>query len=196
MRFGAPGRAGAVLVSVAVMIQATPLHATDSQRYANAVTPLLDAAGGKTIGSLQPGAAVDVIGQSGTATHVALHGWSAQGANSVVFAAPDRHIVLLNGFVGHSQAGASQTAGGRIYQTVTIDGWTASAALTDDLQMVWKNAADLYAQKCGSCHALPVANSLTADQWPAIMKTQAPNAGLDANETALLTAYLQVNSVR
>ncbi len=134
-----------------------PLHAADAQRYTNAVAPLLDAAGGKPVGALQPGVAVDVLGQSGAATHVAVHGWSAQGASAVVMAAPNRHIVLINGYTGHAAPGTSQTVNGTAYQAVTVDGWAASNALVDDVQTVWKSAADLYAQKCAACHALPAA---------------------------------------
>jgi Dihaem cytochrome c len=167
------------------------LHAAPAQLYASAVTPLLDAVGGKSIGALQPGAALAVLGQSGTAMHVAVHGWVAQGANAVVLAAPDRQIVLITGYAGPAKSGASQTVAGTAYAEVTIDGWAATSALVDNVETVWKTASDLFAQKCGSCHALPDPNSLSVNQWPAIMKTQASNAGLDPNETALLTAYLQ-----
>ncbi len=177
-----------------IMTAATALQAASVQQYANAVTPLREAPGGKAIGSLQPGTALDVIGQSGTATQVAVHGWSAQGASAVVFAAPDRHIVLLSGFTGQSKPGASQSVDGAVYQALTVHGWITTGALVTDVQIVWKTASELYAQKCGSCHELPATNSLSVNQWPAIMKTQAPNAGLDPDETALLTAYLQAHS--
>ena len=163
-----------------------PLHAAATQRYTSGVTPLLDAAAGKSIGSLGPAAALDIVAQSGNATHVALHGWSAPGSTAVVYSSPDKRIVALSGFTGHAVAGASQA--------VTIDGWVATSALVDDVQTVWKTASALYAQKCGQCHALQPVNSYSANQWPAIMKTQADNAGLDPGQTALLTTYLQVQS--
>jgi trimethylamine-N-oxide reductase cytochrome c-type subunit TorC len=170
--------------------------AGEGQRYTSAIAPLLDAAGGKSIGSLQPGIAVDALGQSGTATHIAVHGWSAQGTNAVVFAAPMRRIVLVSGYNGSGQGGATQTVNGTVYQEVTVDGWVTTAALADNIQTVWSRASALYADKCGGCHELPDINSLSVNQWPAIMKTQAVNAGLDANESALLTAYLQVTTTR
>jgi hypothetical protein len=184
-----------LVVSIAMNGGLASLRAADA-RYAKALTPLLDAAaGGKSIGSLAPGAAVMVHGQSGGATNVALTGWLAQGSKTVV-AAPERPIVLLTGYSGHTAAGAAKTVNDVAYHAVTIDGWAASDALVDDVQPVWKNAEALYAQKCGTCHALPDINSLEVKQWPAIMKTQASNAALDANETALLTAYLQANTTR
>ncbi|MGA7328472.1 MAG: hypothetical protein WBX25_29280 [Rhodomicrobium sp.] len=173
-----------------------PAGASEAQRYAVAITPLLDAARGKPIGSLQPGIAVDVLGQSGAVTHIALHGWSAQGTNAVVFSSPARRIVLLSGYSGQGQGGARQTANRTVYQEVTVDGWVETAALVDNVQTVWQGAAAIYAEKCGGCHELPDINSLGVNQWPAIMKTQAANAGLDANESALLMAYLQVTTRR
>ncbi len=171
------------------------LQAADAQRYVKALTSLLDAASGKSIGSLAPGAEVTVHGQSGGATHVALAGWLAQGSTTVI-AGPDRPIILLTGHSGHAAPGTAKTVNGATYHAVVIDGWAASDALVDDVQPVWKNAEALYAQKCGACHALPDINSLDVKQWPAILKTQASNAALDASETALLTAYLQTNTKR
>jgi hypothetical protein len=165
---------------------AGPVHAAPAQQYTSAVTSLLDAAAGKSIGSVAPGAALEVEGTSGSATHVALHGWFAAGSTAIVYSAPDKHIVALSGFTGHGTAGAAQA--------VTIDGWVATNALVADVQTVWKTASALYAQKCGQCHALQPVTSYSANQWPAIMKTQADNAGLDPGQTALITTYLQVQS--
>jgi hypothetical protein len=172
------------------------VHAAEGQRYTNAVTPLLDAAGGKAVGSLQPGVAVDVTGESGTATHVVVHGWSARGSENIIVAAADRHIVLVTEFSGHGTPGSTQTVNGTPYQAVTLDGWVATSALVDDVQTVWKSAETLFGEKCATCHALPSISFLTANQWPVIMKTQASNAALEPGETALLTAYLQANTTK
>ena len=61
---------------------AGPVHAAPAQQYTSAVTSLLDAAAGKSIGSVAPGAALEVEGTSGSATHVALHGWFAAGSTA------------------------------------------------------------------------------------------------------------------
>lgn len=168
-------------------------QSSGTQRYTNTLTPLLDGAGGKSIGSVAPGMAVTVVGQSGNATHVTLRGFSAQNVPGTVYTTPDnKHIVAATSFTGHATAGPA--AGG--YTAVTIDGWIATNALVENVQTVWQSASTLYAQKCGSCHALQPANSYSASQWPGIMKTQAGNAALDPGQTALLTVYLQVQSGR
>ena len=75
-------------------------------------------------------------------------------------------------------------------QSVTV----SDDALVADVRDVWKRADGLYAHSCGSCHALPAPSSYSANQWPAIMKTQAPNAALEPNDAALITTYLQNQS--
>ncbi len=167
---------------------------TEQQRYAGSLTPLLDAAEGKTIGSVLPGTAVNVVGESGTATHVVIHGWVANDVGAVVLQDPKQHVTLLTGFTGHSAAADTQAVGSTTYRAVTVDGWVATSTLVNEVETSWKHADDLLKQSCASCHALPEANAYSADQWPAIMKTQADNAGLDPNDTALLIAYLQRQS--
>jgi trimethylamine-N-oxide reductase cytochrome c-type subunit TorC len=188
--------AAVLMAGLGVAAIVSPAKSAGPQRYVSTVSPLLDASAGNLIGSLGPGTALDVLGQSGGATNVAVHGWSAQGANAVMFAAPDRHIVVLSGFTGHGAEGASQTVSTTVYHAVTVEGWVATTALVDDVETVWKSASGLYTANCGSCHTLPAVKSYSANQWPGIMKTQAVNAGLDPNDAALVTTYLQVQSGR
>jgi trimethylamine-N-oxide reductase cytochrome c-type subunit TorC len=171
-----------------------PARSAGAPQYAGAVTPLLDAASGKTIGSLAPGTAIDVAGQSGASTQVTVHGYSAHGSNAVVFTSPAKQIVEVSGFTGQALAGASQTVSGKAYTAVTINGWVATSALVADVKTVWTAAASLYSDKCSACHALQPAKTYSANEWPGFMKTHAPNAGLDPGQTALITAYLQTQS--
>jgi hypothetical protein len=172
----------------------TPVRSASGPQYAGAVTPLLDAASGKTIGSLGPGTAVDVAGQSGSSTQVTVHGYSLHGSNAVVFTSPTKQIVEVSGFTGQALAGASQTVSGKAYTAVTVSGWVATSALVADVKTVWTAAASLYSDKCSACHALQPAKTYSANEWPGFMKTHAPNAGLDPGQTVLITAYLQTQS--
>lgn len=183
-----------ILLSVGAATALTATYGANAQRYASVLTPLLDKADGEPIGSLAPGAALEVLGQSGSATHIALHGWSKDGASAIVYLAPTQHVVVLSGFTGHGTPGATQAEGGITYHAVTIDGFVSSSALVDNVQTVWKHAADVFSRNCATCHALPKPDSMSADQWPAILKTQQSNAGIDAKDTALLAAYLETKS--
>lgn len=172
-----------------------PASGAAGQQFAAGVTPLLDAANGKTIGSVNPAAVVNVRGTSGSMSHVTVNGFTAPGAPATVYAAPpDHHIVAVSGFSGHGAPGATQSVAGTAYTAVSVDGWVATNALVGDVATVLKSAADLYDQKCSNCHSLRPPNSYSASQWPAVMKTQADNAGLDPGQTALITVYLQIQS--
>lgn len=170
-------------LAASALLNDAPAGSAGTQRYTNAVTPLLDGAGGKPIGSVAPLAAVTVVSQSGSATHVTIAGFAAANAPGSVFAFADRRIVEVSGFTGKTAPGA-----------VTVDGWVATSALAADQATVMKAASDLYNQKCSTCHSLRPAGDYTANQWPAIMKTQADNAGLDPGQAALITTYLQIQS--
>lgn len=187
------GAAAGVAVLAGAFLHASAGGAA-TQRFASGVTPLLDAANGKTIGSVGPGAALTVVADSGASTHVTVTGFAAQSAPGTVYAYADRHIVVLSGFTGKAVNGATQSVGGTPYVAVTIDGWVASNALAPDAATVWKAASALYQQKCSTCHSLRPPTDYTANQWPALMKAQADNAGLDPGQTALITAYLQTQS--
>lgn len=182
-----------VAVLASVLLHA-PASTAATQRFATGLTPLLDAASGKTIGTVGPGAALTVVAESGASTHVTVTGFAAQSAQTTVYAYADRHIMVLSGFSGKAVTGASQSIGGTSYVAVTIDGWVASNALAPDAATVWKAASALYQQKCSTCHSLRPPTDYTANQWPAMMKAQADNAALDPGQTALITAYLQTQS--
>lgn len=192
-----PQRLLGLFAAAALMLAAAGsvfAQSAPAQRYANALTPLLDAAGGKKIGNVAPGAAVTVEGTSGGSTHVTIKGFSPQSSAATVFTSADKHIIEISGFSGHATAGASQSSGGTAYTAVTVDGWVATSALADNLQSVLSAGAALFSAKCGSCHALPKTGDYNANQWPGIMKTQSDNAALDDAQAALITTYLQIQS--
>ena len=77
---------GLVVLLVALGIGFAPLDApalAAGASYESALTPLLDGPGGKSIGAVEPGAAVTVLDQSGDASHVSVQGFAAQGDISV-----------------------------------------------------------------------------------------------------------------
>jgi hypothetical protein len=180
--------------AVAFATARTPIRGAGAQQFANAATPLLDAASGASVGTLGPGTAVDVGGQSGTSTQVTVHGYALRGANGTVFFSPAKQILEVSGFTGHAAVGAAQTVAGKSYTALTVSGWVATSALVADVQTVWTAAAALYSDKCSACHALQPAKTYSANDWPGFLKTHSSNAGLDPGQTALITAYLQTQS--
>ena len=180
----------ATFLGVFVLANA-PVRGVGNQQFVTALTPLLDGPSGNTVGSVRPGAALDVAEQSGSATHITVHGWTTPKAAGTLYSAPDKHIIELTGLKARGTPGSTQTVGGTVYTAVSVDGWMASSMLVADMQPAWTAAASLYQQKCSTCHSLPAVDSNATDDWPDIMQTWAPSANLDAAQTALLTAYLQ-----
>jgi hypothetical protein len=51
-------------------------------------------------------------------------------------------------------------------------------------------AATLYTNNCGSCHALQAREKYTAKQWERIVPDMAKKAKLDANQEAMILKYV------
>ena len=51
-------------------------------------------------------------------------------------------------------------------------------------------AADLYTNRCGTCHALQAREKYTAKQWERIVPDMAKKAKLDATQEAMILKYV------
>lgn len=51
-------------------------------------------------------------------------------------------------------------------------------------------AANLYTNRCGTCHALQAREKYTAKQWERIVPEMAKKAKLDANQEAMILKYV------
>lgn len=51
-------------------------------------------------------------------------------------------------------------------------------------------AANLYTNNCGSCHALQAREKYSAKQWERIVPDMAKKAKLDANQEAIILKYV------
>lgn len=189
-------RVARLALAAALAVLFVPLGGSAAQHYTSRTTPLFAALAGAPIGSLAPGTAVAVVGGSGDGAYVMIHGWSRHGADGTVYSDTAKQIVAVNEFTGPTTRGATRSQGDETYDAVTVAGWIASSALVDNVQDVWNAAGALYAQRCGTCHALKPPGAYPAARWPRIMPEQARNAGLDDAQRALITAYLQAQSAR
>jgi hypothetical protein len=55
-------------------------------------------------------------------------------------------------------------------------------------------ARSLYAQHCGRCHALFAPRHLSAEAWPAMVRSMAPRAGLFGANRERVAAWLVANA--
>jgi Dihaem cytochrome c len=191
------------LLGVCVLVAAlAPVMAVAASagtiKFAAGSVPLLADPQGASLGTVTPGTPVMVVKEEGSLNEVKIEGWSMQGAEQIVFAAKGRRIMLArlsadrpaNRIVG----ARSQDQYGGVWEQVTVTGWMQSSSLVADVTPIWKEAHDLFATRCATCHALHQPTEFTANQWPHILQTMTKRAVLTADQTALVTQYLQTHA--
>ena len=176
-----------------------PATSATSTRYALTSVALLDAPGGKTIGTITPGTAATVDAQQSGASKVTIAGFAPSGSGSLLYAAAGQRILLV-GAMNASAAklalnGTPHDVGGAPWRAATVQGYIGDSGLGNSATPVWKAAQTLFAARCSTCHALPAETAYAPNAWPGLVKAMVHNAGLSADQTVLITKYLQTVSL-
>ena len=81
-------------------------------------------------------------------------------------------------------------------QQTTTTTTTETSAATANLskEEMLKKGEDLFTLKCGRCHGLPLPSEITVADWQPIMKSMAPKAKLNADETNWVLDYVNANA--
>jgi len=181
-----------VTVSAVGILFSTALNA--SSVYATKMTNLMDKTG-NTIGTLTPGTRLDVIKKSGKKSKVRLNGWSAFGAETVIFKKVGKRIILgiLDETVTSKvKQGKTKTDEFEsIWNESSFTAWVETSALTKSQEKIWNKADGLFKQRCGGCHQPHPPHEFTANQWPNIVKAMKDRAGLTSDDQWLLTKFMQ-----
>lgn len=170
----------------------------DQQRYAKTLLSLRDLSDGTVIAEVWPGTELRILSHKGDNIEVEITGWSPAGGEQYLFkemgerirqakmtkqAVPKRHVIAEQEDYYES-----------IWQNVTIRGWVKQADTSDDIHAIWKQASELFYQRCTRCHAVHRSTEFTANQWPSILKIMTVRAGLSASNKALVTRFLQIHA--
>lgn len=185
------------LIKIVVLCTIGALFSTilnASPSYPTKTTSLLDKAG-NVVGTITPATKLDSIGTSGNMTKVRLKGWSAFGAESVVFQQMGKRIILA--FLEESTI--PNIKKGKVKKDVyesewnesSIVGWVNTADIISSQKVIWEKAHTLFSERCGGCHQPHPAHEFTANQWPNIVKAMKDRAGLTSDDQWLLTKYMQ-----
>lgn len=174
-------------VVFAVMLNAAPV-------YSIKTTNLLDKKG-KVLGVVTPATKLNMISSSGNLTKVRLKGWSAYGAETVIFKKMGQRIVLA--FL--EEDALSYIKKGKVkkdpYETewneISIVAWVKTGDITKFQNEVWEKAKNLFNERCGACHQPHPPHEFTANQWPNIVNAMKARAGLNPDEKWLLIKYMQ-----
>lgn len=162
--------------------------------YSVKTTSLLDKKG-NVIGTITPATQLETIDSSAKLTKVRLKGWSAFGAESVVFQQMGKRIILA--FLEESTI--PNIKKGKVKKDVyesewnesSIVGWVNTADIISSQKVIWEKAHTLFSERCGGCHQPHPAHEFTANQWPNIVKAMKDRAGLTSDDQWLLTKYMQ-----
>lgn len=189
----------AVLAAIAAGGLAAQATAAEVERlYAKILAPLSESENGEAIGTLTPGTEVAVIAERPGRWEVEVHGWSAPGAESILFIAPGQRIVLarlkLSAAAIRTIEGTKTDRFGQKWERIRVRGWVDRNALVEDVSVVWKKAARIFHKRCTACHALHQPTEFTANQWPHILKIMTKRAALSKKKATLVTKYLQMHA--
>ena len=183
-----------LLISVAFP-QADTVH---QLLYAAGSVPLYAAADHSAAATITPGTALQADRPAASGMQaVTIEAWTQDGADSTLFAAAGRRIVLAKLKDGTTRPPVLATMTdpyGNVWHQVRLIGFAPTADLVADQESVWGKARALYSKRCSACHALHHTNEFTANQWPTILKTMTKNAALQPDQAALITQYLQTHA--
>lgn len=181
-----------VTVSIVGILFSTVLNA--STTYAIKMTNIMDKTG-NTVGTVTPGTKLDVIKKSGKKSKVSVNGWSAFGAETVIFKQVGKRIILGildESVISKVKKGKSKTDEFEsIWNQTSFTGWVKTSSLTDSKEKIWDKADNLFKQRCGGCHQPHPPHEFTANQWPNIVKAMKDRAGLTSDDQWLLTKFMQ-----
>lgn len=173
-------------------VLSTALNAASA--YPVKTTSLLDKQG-NIVGMVTPATQLETIDISGDLTKISLKGWSAFGAESVIFQQMGQRIVqayLEESILPNIKKGKVKKD---VYETEwnesSVVGWVNTADIVSSKKLIWDNANNLFNERCGGCHQPHPSHEFTANQWPNIIKAMKDRAGLTSDDQWLLTKYMQ-----
>lgn len=178
--------------ALAAFLLAAACHLGATDLFVAAQTPLLNKAGGKEIAKLHVGAKLQVLKDGKDYVQVRYAGFVPEGSN-VSYA----RLGILEQDLQAQNAKSLKTLKtvkddyDNEWANVTIDGYVAKLAVTDDAAKIYDAGEDLFKERCGSCHALHGYDEFNVNVWPSVVETMIQNSGLQPDEYETLVRFLQ-----
>lgn len=156
-------------------------------------------ADGKKLGEVSPLTKLKVVGKSGNKTKVELISWGSYGFTNVIFRnySQRQRFALFDEKLTKKVQKILKTEKdeyGGTWQQVRNTFYVKSSDLQTNTDKLNKATSDKYKARCSVCHPMHEPHEHTVNQWPGIIKMMAPRAGLNKEERAIITAYLQSNA--
>lgn len=181
------------LTALAVIVLSSSAQAAVHTVYANHTLAL------PGVGTIPVATPLQELGNSQGKLKVEITGVQPSGNHRAIFKSADQRIVLAAltpEMAERITAGKSFTdAYGKPWRHVSL-----TLQIPDDVtasqQPLWHQAEQLRDTACSVCHAAPQPGQLSANAWPATVRSMGGRTTLSQDELHLLTAYYQYNAAQ
>ncbi len=147
------------------------------------------------IGTIDTATPVDVLSSKGNFKEIKVTGWAGYGFENVLFKDVGERVFYLllndNKTLKIKELVEKTDSFGTLWKKVSYKVWVDKKSLTKNIESIDNQGKELFASRCGACHASPEIKHYTINQWPSIITAMKPRAGLSDQEEKLVTKYLQ-----
>lgn len=181
--------------SMLLALDAAELGRRTEAAYAYRIKQLAMDDGAKA-GRLMPLTEVEVLTRTDDRVHVRIAGWQQDGNDRVIFQMMGHRIfgaALSKSVTDRIERHESQVdpATDLTWHRVSFEAWTSTEDMTGDVEALNELAREMHTGSCSSCHSLPAAEHMLANQWPSILKAKERFITFEKDQYYLLQAYLQ-----
>ncbi len=156
-------------------------------------------ASSRPIGKMLVAAPVLSVAQDGEWVEVEMSGWTQQGAERIIYAAPGIRVLraaIVKSAVDRLTFSDKQNDPDTdlTWTRTTLRGWLRTPELQPSLEDIWQRAELLFSERCTACHQRRIPHHYTANQWTSFLKIMGPRTGLPKDDQFLIRAYLQYHA--
>ncbi|WP_294963332.1 hypothetical protein [Sulfurimonas sp.] len=154
----------------------------------------------KEIGKIDTATPIEVLSSIGNFREIKVTGWASYGFENVLFKDIGQRIFYLvlkdNKTKKAKELAKGTDSFGSEWRKVSYKVWVNKTSLSKKINDIDKKGQELFASRCGACHASPEVQHYTANQWPSIIEAMKPRAGLSSQEAQFINKYLQRKTVK
>lgn len=182
--------------ALAHVASATPKDAATLYTTRTETFSLPQRAEAENDGTLMPTTRLIVIARHGDRVSARLMGWQQDGVAAALYAGQGKRI--LSALLAETAVRQLKTLStltdtdtGQRWHQVELTVELPAAHLIDQPEAIWRYAASLMADNCTGCHGLTALDRFTANQWIGVVKGMSGRTSLTAEQTRILTQYVQ-----
>ncbi len=150
---------------------------------------------GSALGLLLPGAPVMALSNEEARVRIEVKGWAPVSYRLIITNDLGARLSFADlteaGKAARKIIGTAEDLYGEKWEEVSLTGWVAKSGLAMSVKPVWKLAADIYQNRCDSCHTAHAPGEYSVNQWPGELEGMADYGGLMDKELVLVRQYLQ-----